>query len=285
MPKLPIDYVNTCSLQAEMEQHARLGATKPGGDEPATLKAWGAGPDHVSTPTTTSTPPQSSTTPSTPKPPNNLCRFFASEKGCRRGKECKYPHTWTCLTKKCLNCGGQGHKAKECKAPGGGSGGSKGGQRGGPVGASDTGATSSTSPTSEPTRRVNFDVGEIQVDSIKTVPVFKPVVAALGCCGYGAVENDRVTKHALLDSGATHALRHPKDQGEWNHARSVGVQLAGDAVALMKQNDSGTLLSTDEMSQVIVPLGKVFTSLGYRLIWTASSCELVAQKVTCCRSR
>ena len=43
----------------------------------------------------------------------------------------------------------------------------------------------------------------------------------------------------------------------------------------MKQNDSGTLLSTDEMSQVIVPLGKVITSLGYRLIWTASSCELV----------
>ena len=73
--------------------------TKPGGDEPATLKALGAGPDHVSTPTTTSTPPQSSTTPSTPKPPNNLCRFFASEKGGRRGKECKYPYTWNLLDK------------------------------------------------------------------------------------------------------------------------------------------------------------------------------------------
>ena len=53
-------------------------------------------------------------------------------------------------------------------------------------------------------------MGEIQAKMCRvldsTVPVFKPVIAALGCCGYGAVENDRVAKRALLDSGATHAL-------------------------------------------------------------------------------
>ncbi|CAE7360569.1 GIP [Symbiodinium sp. CCMP2592] len=57
-------------------------------------------------------------------------------------------------------------------------------------------------------------------------------------------------------------------------ARDVHVQLAGDAVTAMKQTLSGSLLSSEELAQVIVPLGKVISNLGYKLDWTAEHCVL-----------
>ena len=108
-------------LQAEMEQQARLGAVKSGGDEAAVLKSLepsrGSGsPTNATTPP----PPPPPTSSTTPKPTSNLCRWFASDKGCRRGNGCKYPHTWslvdkTARQKKCLNCGGQGHRQKNAR--------------------------------------------------------------------------------------------------------------------------------------------------------------------------
>ncbi|CAE7720332.1 TY1B-A [Symbiodinium necroappetens] len=272
-------------LQAEMEQQARLSSAKPTADESSALRAMGPMRDNPTT-TTPASPPSSTTTPSPPRPPSNLCRFFASDKGCRRGNSCKYPHTWSLVDKstrqkKCLNCGAQGHRAKECKAPGGGSAVQKGASKGDSVGASDTGATSTSTPTSESSRRVNFDVTDIQakvfrvLNEFKNVPVFGPVVASLGAWGHDKLFGAPTSRRALLDSGATHPLRHPRDCGEWDQAKDVSVQLAGDSRIQMKQTDSGTLLSTDDLSQMIVPLGKVITTLGYRLSWSATECQLV----------
>ena len=44
---------------------------------------------------------------------------------CRRGNKCKFPHNWKEIGRaqrknKCLVCGSTAHRAKECKAPGGG---------------------------------------------------------------------------------------------------------------------------------------------------------------------
>ena len=272
-------------LQAEMEQQARLSITKPSTEESSALRALGP-PRDQPTSTTPTSQPTSTTPPSPPKPPSNLCRFFASEKGCKRGNSCKFPHTWSLVDKssrqkKCLNCGAQGHRAKECKAPGGGSVQPKGSSKGDTTGASDTGATSTSTPTSEASRRVNFNVGDIQakvmrvLDSLKDIPVFGPVMASLGTWGHDKFLRTADNKKALLDSGATHPLRHPRDCGEWEQARDVSVQLAGDSRIQMKQTESGTLLSTDDLSQMIVPLGKVITTLGYKLCWTSTSCELV----------
>ncbi|CAE7659172.1 unnamed protein product [Symbiodinium necroappetens] len=82
------------------------------------------------------------------------------------------------------------------------------------------------------------------------------------------------SKPALMDSGATHSLRPPRDEQEWKDAMKVGVALAGDSKTVMRQNAAGTLLSGDELTQVIVPLGRVITSLGYNLRWTATECCL-----------
>ncbi|CAE7641367.1 unnamed protein product [Symbiodinium necroappetens] len=46
-------------------------------------------------------------------------------------------------------------------------------------------------------------------------------------------------------------------------------------MAAMKQTSSGSLLTGDQLAQVIVPLGKVICTLGYKLSWTSQVCELI----------
>ena len=51
----------------------------------------------------------------------NACKYFLSPKGCKFGSKCKYPHSMNELSKaerfkKCLNCGSEEHRAKDCKA-------------------------------------------------------------------------------------------------------------------------------------------------------------------------
>ena len=82
------------------------------------------------------------------------------------------------------------------------------------------------------------------------------------------------SKPALMDSGATHPLRKPRSAEEWEEAIQVNVALAGDTRTTMKQNQAGTLLSGDDLTQVIVPLGRVISNLGYQLRWTATECCL-----------
>ena len=55
----------------------------------------------------------------------NTCKYFLSTKGCRFGSKCKSQHSMNELSraerfKKCLNCGSEEHRAKDCKAGKGG---------------------------------------------------------------------------------------------------------------------------------------------------------------------
>ncbi|CAE7270838.1 GIP [Symbiodinium sp. CCMP2592] len=106
-------------------------------------------------------------------------------------------------------------------------------------------------PLRAPPRKVNFEGdGAIQAKVMKVlaglqdIPLFR-------------------TRSALLDSGE-----------EWDRARSVHVQLAGDSYASMKQNDAGSLLNGDQLAQVIVPMGRVISTLGFSLKWTKELCQL-----------
>ncbi|OLP80086.1 hypothetical protein AK812_SmicGene39547 [Symbiodinium microadriaticum] len=131
-------------------------------------------------------------------------------------------------------------------------------------------------------QQVNFeDDGVIQAKVLRAlkelqgVPLFKSVMEKVKRWTSGDGDPGRKGRPALLDSGATHVLRAPKDEEEWNEAKNVNVILAGDSVAAMKQNDAGSLLSGDQLAQVIVPLGRVITTLGYKLCWTSERCELI----------
>ena len=272
-------------LQAEMEQQARLSVTQgSGGGTPGlrAITAPGSPGENSSALAATSptTPPKG--------PASGLCKYFLGDRGCRRGNTCRFPHTWSLLekgmrSKKCLACGSAGHKVKECKAPGGGAARS-GGARSTTTGAGETGSTSPTASSPGHTqRKVEFvEVeGEIGAKVLKVLsevqhlPMVKSLMDKIREWMSTPSPTSASKRLALLDSGATHVLRAPTTSAEWELAREVKVQLAGDSVMAMKQNDAGSLLTGDQLAQVIVPLGKVIQDLGYQLLWTSEVCELV----------
>ena len=94
---------------------------------------------------------------------------------------------------------------------------------------------------------------------------------------------------ALADTGATHPLRRPHSEEEWEQSAWVNVILAGGEQVKMKMNTAGTLLlgaeelSGDAASNAIVPVGELVKTLGYRLEWGPSSCHLVGPDGTIVR--
>ncbi|CAE7344119.1 unnamed protein product [Symbiodinium sp. KB8] len=86
--------------------------------------------------------------------------------------------------------------------------------------------------------------------------------------------------YALVDSGATHALRRASSQEEWEQADPVVVNLAGGESVALKINRAGTILvpiassSSDSSPTSIVPLGALVQQLGYTMTWSGSRCRL-----------
>ena len=76
---------------------------------------------------------------------------------------------------------------------------------------------------------------------------------------------------ALLDGGATHALRRGSAE-ELANAEPVQVELAHGSTMLWKRKGSMTLLSREEV-EPIIPL-RMLVENGYMLKWSAASCEI-----------
>ncbi|CAE7233153.1 RE1 [Symbiodinium natans] len=94
---------------------------------------------------------------------------------------------------------------------------------------------------------------------------------------------------ALADTGATHSLRHPHSQEEWDRSMWVNVVLAGGEQVQMKMNNAGTLLfgadgtARETTTNAIVPVGELVKTLGYRFEWGPASCHLVGPDGTIVR--
>ena len=77
----------------------------------------------------------------------------------------------------------------------------------------------------------------------------------------------------LLDGGATHCLRLPICEEEWNRSREIQVQLASGVVTLRQNPESGSLLSMDKDVQPIIPLSAL-TQLGIKVEWDQRGCTM-----------
>ena len=238
------------------------------------------------------------------------CKFFLRSTGCRRGSKCPFQHSMDSLSKadkakKCLSCGSEEHRAKDCP--------SRTGK--GPPTKNGGDASQGTSPTSPTKPTVNKAVVEPEGENSPTrsegevvlqgQPVLTwealltaaakvagaapatepkaPSMRVLSIHGPASSDGGVDGAYALVDSGATHPLRRATNDREWEEASKVIVHLAGGEVVELKMNAAGTLLvpATGSLkaasSTPIVPLGSLVGVLGYRMEWRGSRCRLIGR--------
>ncbi|CAE7251123.1 unnamed protein product [Symbiodinium sp. CCMP2592] len=248
--------------------------------------------------------------------PVDLCRYFLKPSGCKRGSRCTYSHSMASLDKetrsrKCLQCGAEGHRQKDCPV-------AKGGPRSSAVANSPTGGgqrqreaeaptVSTMTPCTTPASTMMSSTASVAgtpwtLESL--VQAAQQIVQSQG----GDSREDRspekvkpdmrtlvvkdikisslgLPSSALLDSGATHSLRNAYHQEEWDGAEDVVVQLAGQNKLTMKLSAGGTLLMPPREDRgsssaeavgggTIVSMGELVRTLGYTLVWGPNQCLL-----------
>ena len=226
------------------------------------------------------------------------CRFFLTDQGCRRGKQCPYGHVLD-TEKRCWSCGSKEHFAGGCPR----------GEEGKTAKVAKAGAKSERSSKPDPTPKVSEAAGEVkpEVDKdtgedtmrvlldeaqkmIKSLenPEVRENKAATSGKKEASLEDlqkqlealKRVslrpfriskigssTTRGLIDSGATHALRARRKGEKVDHLPKVSVMLAGDKEARMSLTPCGTILGNPG-TEPIVPMGKLTTVLDCTVTWT-----------------
>ena len=220
------------------------------------------------------------------------CRFWGTEEGCRRGEKCGFAHDWGTLERssRCLLCSSTGHRKKDCPTvkPKEGNGGQKAekkiakvhdskGQKGSGKDSrtQEGGSSEGTDPPTEkpvetpkPKQEGEAVGGLVQnlsglVKSMSTVKsLFLKTVK---------VDGDETAEYALLDGGATHALRQAK-ASEVPHLWPVQVEMAMGSVTLYKCPWHNTLLALEGV-EPIIPL-RLLVDRGFKIEWGRQSCDI-----------
>ena len=232
------------------------------------------------------------------------CKYFFKPNGCRRGQKCPYGHDMGSLSKaerskKCLVCGAEDHRQRECptkagramakpSSPVSATHGSQGSNSTGPR-VQSMEPEGETSPTAVPTTGVV--TGELvwtieslleaatKMTAAKAAATQGPSINVISLNGCNPMCGSPQT-YALVDSGATHALRRAKSLQEWESSSPVTVNLAGGGSVALRMNSAGTILvpesstTTSTSSSPIVPLGALVQQLDYSMTWSGTRCRL-----------
>ena len=298
-------------LQAEAEELAMGSGTGVGQGKGPSLKA-------VATNPTSGTSSMSWTSPSVGEQRENVagdkdtCRFWMTEKGCRRGDRCKFKHhRLSPKDNRCFHCSGLNHSRTACpflKKEGKGEeavkvakvkGGSNTNSPEKPerAGVLEEEANASTSPGTTATveeaptgSRSTPGGGAPQDEVVNTVgglvgeatallkSLHRAKLMAVKCKSVGASlcgEGDPDLKVGLLDGGATHPLRTGLPD-ELEKAELVPVDLAHGRVSLKQDPVTGTILVEGGIEPIVPVRGLI--DLGYKLQWSRSGCVVVHPK-------
>ena len=243
------------------------------------------------------------------------CRYFMKATGCKRGDRCTYSHSMQHLDRdlraeKCLKCGSESHRAKECAI---GKQQPKSSAPSLPIPNKSYEKAKASAPSVSSVSTASSTINSTSEGPVQGVPwtmeslvqAAQQVIQQQAAMEKGGDSSPEKVKaevkvlslrdirvssvdastSALLDSGATHCLRNAKDTEEWLQAEEVVVQLAGNKSLTMRLTSTGSLLMPPRSSaqttstattggQTIVPLGELVKTLGYTLIWSPEGCVL-----------
>ena len=232
--------------------------------------------------------------------PKPKCRFFLTDAGCKRGKECTFSHDVKDDRRRCYNCGSVDHLSPSCTRSKGAStetspnkprvAKAEGEERNvtSPMKESETGSQSSqgeavkdlleeanrmlkslssssnttASTTSSTSEEERKDVMERLHQQLKSMKTFKMKRLNVG--------NDV----GLVDSGATHPLR-PRHEGEnVDLYPVVEVALADGRTVRLKMSPGGAMISPSPAIEPIIPMGLLSQKLNCDISWKQGSMQI-----------
>ena len=225
------------------------------------------------------------------------CRFFLSDQGCRRGKQCPFGHVMD-NERRCWGCGAKDHLSNACPRS----------EEGKTAKVAKAGAKVEKQPKQEPakssetaqevrqesevdskedTMKVLLEEANRMIKQIEGTEVTEKRASVsskdsrlldlqnqLEALRKVSLRPFRISKmghqsqKGLIDSGATHPLR-PRKKGEMvKNMPKVSVMLAGDQEVSMRLSPQGTILG-DETAEPIVPMGMLASVLECQVCWTS----------------
>ena len=227
------------------------------------------------------------------------CRFWGTSQGCNRGDDCKFAHSWDGIDKsgRCFGCSAEGHVKRDCpvgskktakvkgkpgnEPPAKVAAAKKGGepqqQKGVPATSRESTVVIEEVSTSASASSKEVDGSLLSEASglLKSLGGLK-VVRVRSLDWETKMEVDDRGKFALLDGGATHALRQARPD-EMKELFPVQVELACGSTTLYQHPRHSTLLSTSPV-EPILPL-HALASRGYEISWRRSSCTIKHPKL------
>ena len=235
------------------------------------------------------------------KPQGPACRFWGTDGGCKKGSSCTYAHAWDGLekTNRCFACSGMGHSKRDCpvKKPMTGSpwkqpapkvskvkkpgdekmpaeGQAVGGEGGGGVPRAtgrNPGADSSASRATGEQARPPPGGSEEASGLLKSLRSIRALQIKCAAAEKEAGEIGEVQPVALLDGGATHALRQARPH-ERDNLTAVEVELACGSTVLYKHAGTSAILTLEPV-EPIIPL-RMLVDAGFVVRWNAKGCML-----------
>ena len=221
------------------------------------------------------------------------CRFFLTDQGCRKGKECKFDHNQKDEKRRCYGCGSVDHFASACPRKGSGDGAKAKTMReeqevSMPV--KQTGDTESSGDAiavKELLQEANKMLKSLtkeegtskpEVSEDRQSPTLQGLQKQLDELKQKTMKLSQLSTggtSGLLDSGATHPLRSMVASDAGKYSKEVLVTLASGEKTRLRMNAAGTMLSRDPNIEPIVPMGVLVDDLGCTVEWCSNGVRVV----------
>ena len=225
-----------------------------------------------------------------PSKREELCRFFLTDGGCKKGKGCGWKHQLD-DQRRCWSCGAKDHYSNACPRSEKTEGELKKDFKGGSKGKDGKGMSRMQKKEEEGSeagsqREVEKDGTE--AETMKGLleeanKMLKGISARNADQDRLAVMQKqldelrqlrvlRLTKLnsekdlGLIDSGATHPLRGRKGGEEWEGLEEVWVTLANGEKIPMKMTENGVMIHNDRNIEPIIPMGLLCGEMGYQMM-------------------
>ena len=226
------------------------------------------------------------------------CRFYLSEGGCKKGKECQWSHDQRDERRRCWNCGGVDHMSPACTRPK---------TQGDGVSPPKTkGMKSETEESAKKQEESSQEVSSMK-DLLEEANKMLKSLSSGGSSSSGSSvsggkkedeERDEVverlqqqlnalkqkafklsrlipgSQQGLIDSGATHALRPEAENEETETYKEVSVALANGSSVRLKMSQEGVMVTKSSEAEPIVPMGVMVEELQCKLEWNSQGLQV-----------